>query len=1813
MLRRTLIAGFISVIAAAGLFAAYQSLALRRAAEQIRTAEELTGARRELPERTATDTPSAQDKEYDPELSPVDTVSAMPLYAEIYAKNTFAYGKSRFTRNRYRTSDADDPVSELVRSGFAPDSQTRIFMEGAMGDRVKLKIDYNSDRPEEENSYYINYRAKEDDEVVRDVSIGDIDLKFGNSRFVNFDNRSRKALGFSTQLARGPLRVQGFATVTKGRFATDRFRGGGSHTSIVLRDFQFVRGRYYQLEPFRRYDNLNAPPVITSPADDYITFHSRPADPASYRPYPVNIMPGSVSIYRDDQTDGNNQSAVVLSLDGGYYDKLTEGTDYAVNYSTGLITFLTAIDEKARIYAVYTPGGISTDPAARSDIYPGRTFVFLRYGALSDEYALGYDANHDGRVNYDIYEVRGFYALAASGIDPEGITTVITGQDGPLAGAERTSVGGYTISHETGTMRFHLREPFRYLSGADAAIIYSPVALTDAYLVSNYAIEAEFSARAASWQLSHQNIIEKSLTVTVNGSLVDESLYTVNALSGIIEFEENYLIPESAEVVISYQYASELEHDAQFAGGGRAEYDITRFLTLGSSALYLRDADAYRAPDPGDEPASVLSAEADMRLKASRADITNLLKTLTRGRITHQPFHADAYAEYARSRRESNTYGIALVDDFDSAFTAAMVSLSEKEWILASPPDAESQSGRGRLLYHYYRSLSSYTLQGESFAAYPVDYAVKAGPFNVRSGPHPDSDDNLSLVFDYRFSGAETYTAAVSSLGPGGSDLSAIEYVEVTYKASGADGSVALSFDLGSVPEDADGDGMLDTEDRNSNGVLDNNPYGIFEDEGITFNPAASYATVLGSGPRLNASTRGDGVLTTEDIDRNGTLDNTASFVSFPGAYALVNKAPGNLVVAPTDSTWKTARIYLDRTLAGTAQTEILKRARHLRLVLRRQGATQGRVFISSIRLVSTSWAPQDNRLTVSFISRYNDAAYASDYFALSNRSVAQKIYGSGSGSDDVSEMEEFALRLAYDSLATTDAAILRKFPRGFDSSYYRALALWINPQSYSAGDVITISVGSGEKDTLNFTVPLQGSSWQKLKLNFHSPNSVTGYPDLRRLSFLRLTVTGAASGELWLNNCYMEEPITATGEAWCAEASIGSDMPVIRTAGGSYLDRLRLAYSHETVGASFESQVRTRTARRQDSVSFSSQLTDRVSADMNYTAIRTASDPNDTSVPLLERGDASRREWSSAVRYASDGDSLLLRYQGEERESAVPWIISAGRYTRRQSAATHAPLVSLTTVAKDTPAGTMTLSTTMESIFRSKQEGVADAPAQDFAIRNEESQFESLTVLLEQQGRWLVTRTRVSSSLDAVVTADIDPAGDETIVREVDGGFRVPFFESTADTRYSSRARGVSFMYSPRPAPFFAPSHEISFTHSENGFRDYSEEERTRYRRFSRARDASTEASSVISLPLALNLFLFDSVQLNHRRTAVLTETGAPFEREHGSIGGGFDDRYGINRSFGGCMPLVTDYYQRPPWEYYAGGGNARGGREAVRRTLNRDIMENGLPVSDYENTLSLRDAADLRLLLSEGLFRGSCDVSLWQVSSRENTEGIPQQTVNTSLTMDGSFDIASLLPFKFPAPVHTVVGARTELSLNPTYSYTRNMLITQNILEESHAPALEITVGWNDRQLILSGGMDFRHRRNRGYITEKDGVYYDNLPSYAVDSRDRGWRFSAEYRTGILPLYDLLAKEYLLFSYPEFRIRYDYLSRAYDYRYEASPEPYTSHLLTLALDLNVHEYVQGELYTKAALERWEARDSRRVIREIISYEAGFSLILKY
>ena len=175
-------------------------------------------------------------------------------------------------------------------------------------------------------------------------------------------------------------------------------------------------------------------------------------------------------------------------------------------------------------------------------------------------------------------------------------------------------------------------------------------------------------------------------------------------------------------------------------------------------------------------------------------------------------------------------------------------------------------------------------------------------------------------MLDFDFENGGQCASVATPLSAGSSvDLSSLHYIEIFYKPASGSGNVYLTLDAGIINEDSDGDRILDTEDTNRNGVLDSNPKsGLNEDRGFYFNPSGEPSTRIGSGPRINANTKGDGVLSTEDFNRNGMLDTQEEVITFPGsgiAQSAVQGAPSDpgVRVNLSDKRWHRAVIHLDR------------------------------------------------------------------------------------------------------------------------------------------------------------------------------------------------------------------------------------------------------------------------------------------------------------------------------------------------------------------------------------------------------------------------------------------------------------------------------------------------------------------------------------------------------------------------------------------------------------------------------------------------------------------------------------------------------------------------------------------------------------------------------------------------------------------------------------------------------------------------------------------------------------------------------------
>ncbi|MCL1912263.1 MAG: hypothetical protein FWG13_08660, partial [Leptospirales bacterium] len=453
----------------------------------------------------------------------------IPFISYGSVKMNLHYGEVSFTDKKYRRSDDAKPVSLVVTDGFMPEQEMQLHIEGKLNDRLTVYVDHDSNS--ENNRYYMNYKALEEDELIQEINAGEIDIKFNKSKYATYENMENKGMGVDVTLRKNNFQVTAFGSASRGKSVEEIFRGASASNSVRIPECGYLARTYYQLEPYICYDNVSAPPSF--PAGYSLnTFRSDAG--ASFTQTAVNIDPSGFAVYMDDQNPYNNYDAIQLPLDGGYYSRLSNGSDYSINYSSGLITFLKGIPQNARIFVVYKLNGRSSaDPAVRTDsMFPGLNFVFIKYGASMDEdpgrNGSGVDRNGDGKINLDVYEVRSVFFLGKNNLLSRNFSLKFYNRSGQLTSEQVEKLGSYNVSYSSGTVSFRLREPFRQLTGASAGTIYAERQADNVLDSSMFYMAADYYSESRSFQLKHSNIIEGSERVKINGRVLDCSLYSID-------------------------------------------------------------------------------------------------------------------------------------------------------------------------------------------------------------------------------------------------------------------------------------------------------------------------------------------------------------------------------------------------------------------------------------------------------------------------------------------------------------------------------------------------------------------------------------------------------------------------------------------------------------------------------------------------------------------------------------------------------------------------------------------------------------------------------------------------------------------------------------------------------------------------------------------------------------------------------------------------------------------------------------------------------------------------------------------------------------------------------------------------------------------------------------------------------------------------------------------------------------------------------------------------------------------------------------
>ncbi len=1793
-------------------------------------------------------------------------------------KMNLIYGKSYFTSGKYKRFDEDKPVSKIIQSGFYPERELQLHIEGAVGKRLKLYIDHDSNKAD--NRYVMKYTAEEDEEAIREINAGEVDIKMNNSKTVVFDDTSRKGLGLDMTVKKNRLRLKAFGTVSRGEAVVERFRGNSSGKTTDLREYQYVRGKYYQIEPFKRYDNLSAKPT-GSGSYNLITFTSQPSNPKNYTPYPVNVDPTSFELYLDDQNPHNNYNAIHLALDGGNYVRLAKGADYTINYATGLITFTNAVSENARIFAVYTLSGsgiASTDPSARTDVFSGKIFVFIKYGPSIDEDTnknfqldAGEDLNGDGMLNLDVYEVRSVYSLGDRNIQDDNFRIDFLLEQSQLSRAEIEKTGCYALNPSAGVVAFHLREPFRPLLGSDASRIYRENQGSSAGQLSRYRLRMNYYREARSFQLSNTNIIPGSVRVRVNGREIPQSLCSVDHTSGFFEFIDpsNPLIGPETDIEIRYEYLPAGGDNQSFLAGVRADYDLGRNIDIGGTVIFSRGAGGGVIPKVGSEPEQLLVFEGDVKLYLSEKRLEDFINSLPGVNVKSVPFEVTAFAEYAKSYKNINTFGKALIDDMEGGDEVIAISLSERDWILSSPPSALtsdsfpllSQANRGMLRYLYYRSLdSSETLRTPAFAPYTIEYSVKPGPYNIATG-HLSSNvleesHQKSLVLDFDFSGGKTHASVVTRrLSSQAVDFSSLQYLEIWYRAGGGNGTAHIYFDIGSVNEDSDGDGMLDTEDVNNNGFLDSDPSAdIFEDIGYVFNPVGGISTRVGSGPQLSSFTRGDGTLTSEDLNGNGTVEIIERIIRLPGDITTPYSAASPLTVDMADTSWHRARIYINRSSAAytanpTLYNDILSRVEAVRLFVVAQTAISGAIYIDRISFVSSRWqnikingvALEDpDKMSVTIIDTHNDTEYRQDAFIYRASETYKAIHGERS-SKELEREKESAISVQY-NLSGGSASITRKFQTPLDLRFYRTCNLWFNFREITAGDTVTVSLGSSESDRVEYEFPAEYAGiWREVTLRLQTssggsiaPSKTVGNPDMKRIRYIEVAIRGA-EGRFWLNDIYVSEPETLSDSAWWLEGEIRAKRPLARTASGiPIISDLTMKYIVKGHGAQFGSLGKTVQDMSEHFYQLfsSATLLPRWTASFDYLAEKSSTDSFNETVSESKRGQAGKKSMFLETAFMSDSPlvpSVKLSYKHDRMYNECNEYISGYAVSRQMESVHRAPMLWLEEKVKDVLWGNITATIQFATSFReeeiirkSDELSPQDLSAYKSLREKEHRQKGSVKCGVDYQSKYFYFTPVVELGSQEVVTLEgKTDLTDTKILRDIDGGFHVPLMYD-GDYVYVDRTKKLDIKTGLRNIGFFDPALNLSMYYLENRFRDYTDEEKNAAQSFTRARDAQSFISTRFDLPLSIAgsgvSGIIRSFVVGFGRTLYLQETEVPYESEGISP---YDEQYGISRAYGAIAGAGFNQITYNPFRFLMGRGNFAGGRDYVYETMNETVVfENGTSALNYGNSLRLVDTISISGIANFGLADVTLTMGLNNLCERKQILSPPQQVVSFSTNAGLTVDVMQIVSFGFFRPNRPGLPHHAA-SITGGYALTRNMIITSNIREDVHSPGMGITFKRDRAGLGIKGGIDLRFRKNVEYIplddyerSSKDDVYAANLSTTAsFKENDRSYKFSVFYETDVNWLYDFFSSFYELKAKPIFNVEYSLLINKYEYTVTVSPEPYDQHLITGKLTFDLHQNIQGGFLGRWALEKFRNRDTDGVYREIISYEVGLNFTMLF
>jgi hypothetical protein len=620
-----------------------------------------------------------------------------------------------------------DPASGC-RTGFTGpriDNQLSIRSGGVIGRRLRLNVDWDTQRDfSNTNNIQVYYEGLED-EIVRRVEVGSVAFRPPPSRFLTAALPTNN-FGVNTLLEAGAVQLQLMAATQKGSAVAERtFNIGGTAVTPqdrTQRDLDFEYGRFFWVVDPRTLPNFPAVDVLTLDTLQ-LAAGQRPAD---------------VRLYRYRVPQGNNSSAdpnlggiPACARQGStgrtfgpvQWQLLVSGVDYWLDPSGLWVALAQRVDTRADYLAVSyvrqdgsLVGSFPSEPPATA----GTTCATVDSLQMINEPLVGAE-----QPSFH-HEMRNVYRVAGRDLEVPSlqVTLTVNRSERPVAPSPYStylSALGLAVPTDANVVdRDNRLFPRVRDPGADQVLRESflvfpnlqpfadPTRLqptersdslyrTPIYLLftqgppSTFQFRLRYNSAGAgdrsTLSLNALQVREGSERIAIGGRVLERGVdYSISYETGEVTFLNPDLLFGTSVQTVTVRF----EERGVFAiaptsiFGASARYDLGRRGAVNVMSLYQREQSAYNRPQLGFEAAANLIAGANTELHFRPTGVSRFLNSILPSRSDAESF-LDLNAEVAFSRPDPNRSGQAYLEEFEGE-SGIGVALRESAWEFGSVP-----------------------------------------------------------------------------------------------------------------------------------------------------------------------------------------------------------------------------------------------------------------------------------------------------------------------------------------------------------------------------------------------------------------------------------------------------------------------------------------------------------------------------------------------------------------------------------------------------------------------------------------------------------------------------------------------------------------------------------------------------------------------------------------------------------------------------------------------------------------------------------------------------------------------------------------------------------------------------------------------------------------------------------------------------------------------------------------------------------------------------------------------------------------------